>query len=136
MFLILHFRRLSSSTATPQLHCGACHVNVKPKFTEERKFFENSHASRASWKNVQRLTNTSKSTLLRTRKDEVRSVTSTEHHRRDHSFLATCLRLEELTINSAIFCLFILITLLKAKHEKGSERCWFCGVVGRAPWQP
>ena len=44
-----------------------------------RKLFENSHASRASWKNFQRRTNSSKMTLFRTRKDEVRSVTSTEH---------------------------------------------------------
>ena len=32
-----------------------------------------------------------------------------------------------------LFCLFVFIKLLKEKHEKGSERCWFRGVVGHAP---
>ena len=71
-----------------------------------RKFFENSPSCQASWKNFQRQTNTSKSTLLRTRKDLARSVTSTDHGA-DHSFLATFLCLEELTINSATVFAFL-----------------------------
>ena len=61
-----------------------------------------------------------------------RSFRDTDGAWRDHSFLATFLRLEELKL-CYLFRLFVFIKLFKEKHEKGSERCWFCGVVGRAP---
>ena len=110
--------------ATPRLHCGACHANVKPKFTKEAassKFFENSHASRATWKNVQRRTNASKSTLLRTRKDGG-SFRDIDGAWRDHSFSVGDVSAPRRTENRlyCFFCLFILIKLLKEKQEKGS----------------
>ena len=76
------------------------------------KFFENSHASQATWKNVQRRTNASKSTLLRTRKDG---------GSRDHSFSVGDVSAPRRTENKlcCFFCLFIL-KLLKEKQEKGS----------------
>ena len=55
---------------------------------------------------------------------------------RDHSFLATCLRLDELTINSAIFLSVYFSKNIKRKHEKGVIGVGFVASSGMRlqPW--
>ena len=55
---------------------------------------------------------------------------------RDHSFLATCLRLEELTINSATFLSVYFSKNIKRKHEKGVIGVGFVASSGMRlqPW--
>ena len=130
MYFILYFRRLSSSTGTPHRDCTCCLSRQRQaNVHERRKFFENSHASRATWKNVQRRTNTSKSTLLRSRKDEVRPVTSTEHGEITLSWRRVCTSTDD-----KLCCSFLSVYFQKIVKRKTRKReCWFCGVVGRAP---
>ena len=111
-------------------------ISTSPKFTEEESSLKiHTPLDRASWK--KRSTKDQYINFDLVQKSEGGgSFRDIDGAWRDHSFQTTCLRLEELTINSAIFfCRFmlILIKLLKEKHENGRERCWFCGAVGRAP---
>ena len=76
---------------------------------------------------------TSKSTSRRTREDDVRSVTP---YRRsmERSFFPGDVSAPRWT-EDKLCCLFFVCSRKHKRNTntKGNERCWFCGVVGRAP---
>ena len=124
---------------TPRQHCAVGPVTSTSSQSSRKRFFETSHACRASWK---------------TFNDGPRHM---HQNRPCPGFGRISMRFEPfvpwhwLSMERSLFpgdvsaprriedkfCylfgLFVFFKLLKGKHEKGSERCWFRGVVGRAP---
>ena len=95
------------------LCCGACHVNVKPKFTEGKSSLK--LHTRVERRGKHSTTDQDICIKIDLAQDSegwgwtVRSVTPADGAWRDHSFLVTFLRLEELKMNSATYfvCLFL-----------------------------
>ena len=119
---------------TPRQHCAVGPVTSTSSQRRKRKVLWNFTRLSSVVENSQRWTRTyaSKSTLSRIQKDEVEPFVPWHRRSMEWSLFPgdVSLRLEELKINSAAY-LFLLHCL--KKHGKGSEWCWFRGVVGRAP---
>ena len=121
---------------TPRQHCAVGPVtSTSSQSSRKRKDLWNFTRLSSVVENIQRRTYASKSTLPRIRKDEVEPFVPWHRRSMERSLFAGNVSAPRRTEDKLcyLFCLFVFIKLLKEKHEKGSERCWFCGVVGRAP---
>ena len=126
-------------------HCEARHISVKSKLTEENNpsKIHTAVERRGKTFNDGPIHQNRPCTGVGRMRFASR-VCATDGGWRDHPFLATFLRLEELKTSSTTFryllpfffiCSFF-VKLFKEKHKKGSERCWFCGVVEPVRRQP
>ena len=123
---------------TPRQHCAVGPVtSTSSQSSRKRKVLWNFTRLSSVVENIQRRTKTyaSKSTLSRIRKDEVEPFVPWHWPSMKRSLFAGDVSAPWRTEDKLcyLFCLFVFIKLLKEKHEKGSERFWFRGVVGRAP---
>ena len=123
---------------TPRQHCAVGPVtSTSSQSTRKRKVLWNFTRLTSVVENIQRRTKTyaSKSTLPRIRKDEVEPFVPWHWLSMKRSLFPGDVSAPRRTEDKLcyLFCLFVFIKLLKEKHEEGSERCWFRGVVGRAP---
>ena len=125
---------------TPRQHCAVGPVtSTSSQSSRKRKVLWNFTRLSSVVENFQRRTKTyaSKSTLPRIRKDEIEPFVPWHGLSMERSLFPGDVAAPRRTEDELcyLFCLFVFIKLLKKKkrHEKGSERCWFCGVVGRAP---
>ena len=115
---------------TPQQRCAVGPVtSTSSQSSRKRKVLWNFTRLSSVVKNIQRRTKTyaSKSTLPRIRKDEVEPFVPWHRLSMERSFFPGHVSVPRRTENKLcyLFCLFVFIKLLKEKHEKGSERCWF-----------
>ena len=125
---------------TPRLHCAVGPVtSASSQSSRKRKVLWNFTRLSSVVENIQRRNKTyaSKLTFPRFRKDEVEPFVPFHRLSMERSLfpgdVSAPRRTEDKLCYQYLFCLFLFIKLLKEQHEKGSERCWFCGIVGHAP---
>ena len=129
VFLFLYFRTRRLPSCTPHRDCGACHVYVKPKFAEEGSSLKIHTPLKRLGKtfNDGPIQQNRPCSELGRRTFVPRDIDGAW---REHSFPATCLRLEELTINSAIF-LSVHVDFNKIAKRKTRKREWTVLVLWR-----